>query len=304
MKKNILIIIAGIMVFMSSCSKDFLNVNEKNPNSPSVVDPKLVLPAAENAIAYTMNNPRRWEFVYLWHGLWSISAGYTQPTALTQYKITNSSYQNAFIEFYLAANNLDAIEKQSTTPQTVYYLAMAKILKAYIFQNLVDVWGDVPYTEAFQTGAGNLKPKYDKQQAIYEDLVVQLDAAINLIQTATNLASIPGPTNDLYYQGNMSLWLKFANTLKLRILVHQAAMDGRDTYIKGAIATTASIGYIGAGEGALNNPPYQVSAGKMNPFYECFYNNAGGTQSDAVTYYFAGKDVVDFLKATSDPRLG
>jgi hypothetical protein len=304
MKKNILIIIAGIMVFMSSCSKDFLTVNEKNPNSPSVVDPKLVLPAAENAIAYTMNNPRRFEFAYLWHGEWSISAGYSQPTILTQYKLINSSYQNAFREFYLAGENLDAIEKQSTTPQTVYYLAIAKILKAYIFQNLVDCWGDVPYTEAFQTASGNLKPKYDNQQAIYEDLVVQLDAAMNLIQTATIAASIPLATNDIIYAGDMAKWLKFANTLKLRILVHQATMDGRAAYITGKIATTASIGYLGAGEGALSNPPYQVSQGKMNPFYETFYNNAGGAQSDGITYYNAGKDNVDFLIASNDPRIG
>ena len=304
MKKNILIIIAGIMVFMSSCSKDFLNVNEKNPNLASQVDPKLVLPAAQNAIAYTMNNPRRFEFVYLWHGLWSISAGYSQPMALTQYRLLNSSYQNAWLEFYLAGSNLTAIEQASTTPQTVYYLAIAKIMKAYIFQNIVDCWGDAPYTEAYQTGSGNLKPKYDKQKAIYEDLIVQLDAAMNLIQTATISASIPTATNDIVYHGNMGLWLKFANTLKLRILLHQAAMDGREAYIKAAIATTASIGYLGAGESALSNPPYIVSAGKMNPFYETYYNNAGGAQSDGITYHNAGKDNVDFLIASNDPRIG
>lgn len=305
MKKNILIIIAGILVFMSSCNKDLLNVNEQNPNSPSVVDPKLVLPAAENAIAYTMNNPRRFEFVYLWHGLWSISAGYSQPQVLTQYKLTNSSYQNAFIEFYLAGNNLDAIEQSSAADaKNVNYQAVAKILKAYVFQNLVDCWGDVPYTEAFKTVEGNLKPKYDKQQAIYEDLVVQLDAAMNLIQNAPATANQLSASSDIIYKGDMGLWLKFANTLKLRILVHQADMDGREAYIKGKIATTAAIGYIGAGEGALNSPAYVVSSGKMNPFYETFYNNAGTSQSDGITYYFAGKDVVDFMSATNDPRLG
>ncbi len=303
MKKNILIIIAGILVFMSSCSKDFLNVNEKNPNSPSVVDPKLVLPAAENAIAYTMNNPRRFEFVYLWHGLWSISAGYSQPQVLTQYKLVNSSYQNAFIEFYLAGQNLDAIEKQSTTPKNVNFEAIAKILKAYVFQNLVDCWGDVPYTEAFKTADGNLKPKYDKQKDIYEDLIVQLDAAIALIQGATAEASPLSATSDIIYNGDMTKWLKFANTLKLRILIHQADMEGRTAYITGKLATTAAIGYIGVGEGALNNPPYVVSSTKMNPFYEIFYNNAGTSQSDATTYYFAGKDAVDALKATNDPRI-
>ena len=304
MKKNILIIIAGLLVFMSSCSGDFLNVNEKNPNKASVVDPALVLPAALNQVAATMNNPRRFEFVYLWHGLWSISAGYSQPQVLTQYKLINSSYQNAFIEFYIAGKNLDVIEKQSTAARDVYFKAIARIMKVYIFQNLVDCWGDVPYTEAFKTDEGNLKPKYDKQQAIYEDLVVQLDAAINDITSATGLVSVPSSSSDIIYAGDMVKWAKFANTLKLRILVHQAYMTDRAAYISEKLATTASIGYLGAGESALNNPPYVVSSGKMNPFYETFYNNAGTSQSDGITYYFAGKYVVDLLKATSDPRLG
>jgi len=304
MKKNILIIITGLLVFMSSCSGDFLNLNEKNPNTASVVDPALVLPAAINQVGTTMNNPRRFEFVYLWHGLWSISAGYSQPQVLTQYKLVNSSYQNAFIEFYIAGKNFDAIENQSTAPKDVYFRAIAKIMKAYIFQNLVDCWGDVPYSEAFKTDAGNLKPKYDKQQDIYEDLVVQLDAAINMITSATGLVSVPTSASDIIFGGDMVKWAKFANTLKLRILVHQAYMDNRATYISGKIATTSAIGYLGAGESALNNPPYIVSSGKMNPFYETFYNNAGTTQSDGITYYFAGKFAVDFLKNTSDPRLG
>jgi hypothetical protein len=303
MKKNILILITGIMVFMSSCSKDFLDVNEKNPNSPSVVDPKLVLPAAQNAIAATMNNPRRFDFVYLWHGLWSISAGYSQPQALTQYKPTNSTYQNTFIELYLAGNNLDVIEQQSGDAKNANFRAIAKIMKAYIFQNLVDLYGDVPYTEAFKTVDGNIKPVYDKQKDIYEDLVVQLDEAMNIIETATSEAVEISATSDIIYNGNMELWKKFANTLKLRILINQSGMADRASYISTNIASTAAVGYIGSGESALNSPPYVVSAGKMNPFYETFYNNAGTSQSDGITYYFAGKDVVDFLKATSDPRL-
>lgn len=304
MKKFKYIFILVAVAFLGSSCNDFLSVNEENPNSASNVAPKLVLPACLNSVSQTMNNPRRFEFIYLWHGLWSISAGYSQPQDLVQYRIRNSSYQNAFIELYPVAQNLDVIEKKSTDPKEANYAAIAKIMKAYIFQNLVDCWGNVPYSEAFQTGSGNLKPKYDDQKTIYEDLVVQLDAAMNLIQNAPADATEISSSSDIYYGGNMSLWLKFANTLKLRILLHQVGMADRASYISSAIATTASIGYLGAGEGALNQPGYSVSEGKMNPFYETFYNAAGTTQSDGVTYYFAGKDAVDYLSATNDKRLG
>lgn len=303
MKKNILIIILAVAFIGSSCT-DFLSVNEVNPNNASKVDAALVLPAALNDVAYTLNYPRRFDFAYLWHGLWSISKGYTQPANLVTYKLLNSDYQNAFTEFYRTANNLDVIEKGSTDVKAANYAAIAKIMKAYIFQNLVDCWGNVPYSDAFKTGSGVLKPTYDDQQMIYEDLIVQLDAAITLIQNAPVDATAVPASSDIMYGGDMGKWLKFANTLKLRILVHQADMAGRTTYIKTKIATTAAIGYIGAGEGGLVNPGFLVSDGKMNPLYGYFYNAAGSSNADGVTYYMAGKDVVDFMKGNNDPRIG
>jgi hypothetical protein len=302
MKKYILLILLAIVVLGFSC-KDFLNVDEKNPNNASEVASRLVLPAAINNVAYTMNNPRRFEFVYLWHGLWSISAGYTQPQNLVQYRLLNSSYQNAFRELYQAANNLDVIEKGAVDPKDANYLATAKIMKAYIFQNLVDCWGDVPYFEAFKTSTGNLKPAYSGQKEIYEDLVKQLDAAMDVLDNAPSDANELDAKSDIMFAGDMSLWLKFANTLKLRILIHQADMTDRASYITGAIATTASYGYLGAGESALVNPGFLVSSSKMNPFYEIFYNAAGTSQADGITYYFAGRDGIDFLNSNSDPRI-
>jgi hypothetical protein len=303
MNKNIIILLFAALLLGNSC-EEFLSVNEVNPNNASKVPTSLLLPDALNSVARTMNNPRRFEFVYLWHGLWSISAGYSQPQNLVQYKLLNSNYQNAFNEFYLIGQNLTEIEKVSAADaKESNYLAVAKIMKAYIFQNLVDCWGDVPYTEAFDA-LNNLKPKYDDQQGIYEDLVVQLDDAMDLIQNAPGDATAIPVSSDIMYGGNMDLWLKFANTLKLRILLHQSGMDGRTSYITGALATTSSIGFIGAGEGGLVNPGFLVSEAKMNPFYETFYNAAGSAQSDASSYYYAGSDAVNFLQANLDPRIG
>jgi hypothetical protein len=303
MNKKILILLVSLVIFGSSCSK-FLAVNEVNPNNASAVPPKLLLPAALNNVAVMLNTPGNYEFVYLWYGLWSISSGYSQPTALVQYKLLNSSYQGPFNSSYAFGQNLTEIEKASTDPKDVYYLATANILKALLMANLVDCWGDVPYTEAFKSGEGILKPKYDKQQAIYDDLILKLDAAIKLIQNAPADANAIPASSDIMYGGNMALWAKFANTLKLRMLVHQSGMSGRDAYIKTAIATTASTGYIGVGQSALVNPGYVQSSGKMNPFYERYYSAAGTQQSDGVTYHNAGRDAVDFMNSAADPRIG
>jgi hypothetical protein len=302
MNKKIFALLISLALLGSSCS-EFLTVNEVNPNSASKVPAKLLLPAALNNTAQMMNNPRNFDFVYLWHGLWSISSGYSQPSNLVQYRLLNSSYQNTFQLSYTIGQNLTEIEKASTDPKDAGYKAIAMITKAYIIGNLVDLWGNVPYSEAFKTEEGILKPKYDDQKAIYEDLVLKLDAAIKLIQGLPADATEIPSSADIIYAGDMTKWAKLANTIKLRLLVHQSGMSGRDAYIKSAIATTASVGYLGAGESALSNPGYSNSAGKMNPFYETFYKTDGSTQSDGVTYYNAGKDAVKFLVDNADPRL-
>jgi hypothetical protein len=302
MNKKILTLLVVLALLGSSCTK-FLGVDEVNPNSASSVPPKLLLPAALTNIVKQMDNPRNFEFVYLWHGLWSISNGYAQPSALMQYRLLNRNYQNTFTVLYPIGQNLTEIEKAATDPKDASYLAIAMIMKAYIMQNLVDCWGNVPYSEAFKADAGILKPKYDDQKTIYEDLVLKLDAAIKLIQNRPTDATEIGSSSDVMFGGDMDLWAKFANTLKLRMLVHQSGMTGRDAYIKSAIATTSGVGYLGVGESALVNPGFLVSDTKMNPFYEVFYKADGSGQSDAAAYYFAGKDAVDFMIANSDPRL-
>ncbi len=303
MNKILLPVLFSLVLLGSSCAK-FVGVNEINPNNASAVPPKLLLPSALNGIAANMNNPRNFEFVYLWHGLWSISSGYSQPSSLAQYRLLNSSYQGTFNSSYTIGQNLVEIEKASTDSKNASYLAIAMIMKVYLMQNLVDCWGNVPYSEAFRTNDGILKPKYDDQKTIYEDLVVKLDAAIKLIQNKPADANEITSASDIVYAGDMTKWAKFANTLKLRLLVHQSGMASRDAYIKTAIATTASVGYLGAGEGALSNPGYSSSAGKMNPFFETFYKADGSSQSDGVGYYNAGKDVVDFMNGIPDPRIG
>ena len=212
-------------------------MDEFNPNSASAVPANLVLPAALNN---TARNFTQAETIFYFSLVWlmSISGGYSQPTNLTQYNLLASAYQGIWSNNYTNLLNYDYIDKLSTTEKNNPYKAIAKIMKVYFYENLVDTYGNIPYKEALQTGTGILKPKYDPQQDIYEDLVVQLDAAMNLIETAPADADQVG-NYDIIYHGDMTLWHKFANTLKLRLLITQADMSGRTSYITGALATSS-----------------------------------------------------------------
>lgn len=303
--KKLFILFTVLGVLGTSCKKSFLSVNEFNPNSASAVPANLVLPAALNTTSNIMTSPGNFEFVYLWYGCWCISGGYSQNASLTQYNLLNGAYQGDWDNTYLNLQNYDYIEQSSTTDQQKPYKAISKIMKAYLYQTLVDIYGNVPYSQALKGSAATqiLKPAYDKQQDIYEDLVLQLDAAMDLINSAPADAVEVGDF-DIIYHGDMGRWLKFANTLKLRILINQSGMTGRDSYITGALATTphSTADYIGTGEGAMLNPGYLQSSGKMNPFYERFFKQDGSQQADGLGYYMAGQDACDFLNTYNDPR--
>jgi hypothetical protein len=250
-----------------------------------------------------MTRPRNYAYIYLWYGCMSVSSGYAQSGTLIGYNLLASDYEANWNNSYLNLENYDYIEKNSTTEKLQPYKAIAKIMKVYLYQVLVDTYGNVPYTEALRTADGILKPAYDDQKTIYEDLVVQLDDAMNLITSAPDDAEEVGDY-DIIYHGDMNMWWKLANTLKLRILVNQSDMTGREAYITASIATTAhsSSDYIGLGEGAWLNPGYVQSTDKMNPFWETFYKQDGSQQADGLGYYVANQDACDFLTSSSDPR--
>jgi|NGEPerStandDraft_6_1074524.scaffolds.fasta_scaffold00592_10 hypothetical protein len=301
--KKLIILLTVLLVLGSACKKDFLNIDETNPNSASAVPANLVLPAALNSVAVLVATPGNYSFVYLWHGAWSISNAYVQPSALTSYNILNSDYQVIWDNSYLALQNLDYVVKSSSASSQKNFRAIGLIMEVYLFHNLVDCYGNIPYKEALKGGDATqiLKPAYDAQQGIYEDLAIKIDTAINLIQSASADAAAVGSA-DIIYQGDMGKWARFANTLKLRMLMNQADMTGRHDYIVGALATTTSVGFLGAGEGAMLNPGYLQTTYKMNPFWEEFYKQDGSLQADALGYYVANQDACDFLTANNDPR--
>jgi hypothetical protein len=301
MKMKRLIIILSVLALLGTSCEKFLAVDEKNPNTASAVPASLVMPAALNETARLTVTPGNYAFIYEWYGCWAISGGYSQDANMTQYNILNSHFQNNWANSYLNLQNYDYIIKNSTTPQQRPWRAMAEIMKVYVYQYLVDLWGNVPYSEANKAEEGIFKPKYDDQKVIYENLVARLDTAINLIATTPFDAEEPG-ANDIIYGGDMGLWAKFANTLKLRLLMNQSDMTGRDSYISSNLATTASVGYIGPDEGAMLNPGYLQSAGKMNPFWERFYKQDNSQQADGLGYFVPGQDACDFLDANNDPR--
>ncbi len=151
------------------------------------------------------------------------------------------------------------------------FIAAAQICKVHYMQYLVDLYGDVPYVEAFKYTA-NLTPKYNDDQFIYRKLIGELESAKALIVAANPNATDIAPY-DVMLGGVMSDWYAFANTIELRMLLRMSNNTGAVAAWRDAKlvtlnndVTTGPAGYITAS--VKINPGYNTKNDEsLSPYY-------------------------------------
>jgi len=129
-------------------------------------------------------------------------------------KVDDIQLANDWNATYLALTDIETMISQGTASEDLIYVGIAQMQKAYIMANAVDLWGDVPFSEATKLTGGIFSPKFDNQKEIYATI-------FELIETAkTNIKSGKGKkpsTDDLIYSGKTEKWIRFANTFKLKL---------------------------------------------------------------------------------------
>ena len=301
MKKIYILTAIFFTIGISACKKDFLS-QEINPNLPSVASPQNALSAAE-AVTASLITGGNYSYLGVWLGQTCPSGNYVPSAILETYNFTNTSFQ-VFNPIYLNLANYNAlINTTSGNASLAYFASIAQIMSVYDWEELVDNYGNIPYSQALNSGA-YLFPAYDDASTIYDNLLVKLDGAITLAQTAS--ATSPG-SSDIVFGGTMSKWIKFANTLKLRIAIRQwTKLPANQAALKTELASTASLGYIDDTVSAAANPGYAASdanGGQQSPFWLNFGYTAAGAEISGHAYYRANKYEVNLLNSTNDPRL-
>jgi len=289
--KRILLAAGFIYLFAAAgCKKGYLDINT-NPNNPADVIPELVLPSALNSTAARQVNA--FNFVSGWMGQWAVSGSYAPSTTnFSTYKQTTDFGEGLWANIYNTLEDYQYVETKATEQNKPFYQGAAKIMKSYEFQQLVDMFGDVPYTTSLQ-GTSNLQPAYDDAKTIYADLVSQIDSGINYIQASAG-AGVP-TGSDIMFGGDVTAWTQFANSLKLRILLRQTE-TGDQGYIQSQIGAIQG-GFLEAD--ADVNPGYTNSSGKQNPFWGASYNTAGTYIND---FWRANQFGLDIYEKNDDPR--
>jgi len=285
MKKYLIILSA---VVLASC-KQYLDVNT-DPNNATITKSTYIFANAENATASAVTASQ--SLGSTWSGYWAHSTSFTGGSNEKTYVFTNNDF-NFFDGYYDNLTDYEYVVKNAVKDGVGYLVGPAKIMQALMWQKTIDLYGNIPYTQALK-GTAFTYPTYDDAKTIYEDLITKLSTAISDINSAS------WPLNDpqeIIFKGDKTKWIQFANSLKLRILIRQSNMAGRDPYITGAI-NAISGGFLT--DNVYAQPGFAKTSGKLSPFYGTY----GFDQNDLPTGTFAyrkmNKVIIDWLKNTGD----
>lgn len=248
-----------LIAISSSCTQDFEEINTNN-NSPALSQaaPEMLL---TNIVESMTDRTHEIFFGHEMGSCWVQHMAKVQYTDEDRYiprmSVINSTWSSFYASSGMDSQLLINIGVESKNPS---YEAIGLILKSYIVSVVTDEWGDVPYTEAFLGADAEpiLSPKYDKQADIYVALLANLEQANTLLDEG---AAVQG---DILFNGNLTSWKKFANSLRLRLLMRQsdkvdptaamtAIFGNATTYpIFTSNSDNAALAYLGS---APNNHP-------------------------------------------------
>ena len=304
LKNGTTLALVVLLAITAGCQKNYLDINN-NPNQITAATPSLVLPGAlANTGSYMQGST--FDFLNLWMGYWNWSGNYSIPTSDKNYQFTAGFRNGIWDQAYINLENYTYIDTQGATLGQPLVQGMAKIMKALHVQILVDTYGNIPYSQALQ-GVSVAQPTYDDAKAIYEDLFKQIDAGLALFNEGDKQGStVVNPAgNDIMFRGNMAKWRRFANTLKLRLLLRLSEKADRAAFIQAQLAIIAASGYgfLKTGENAAVNPGYTNSSGQQSPFYGTYGYKINGQPVEAYNVYRANKYAISFYQSTNDPRL-
>lgn len=227
-----------------------------------------------------------------------------------------STLGNTWTQAYrYAIKNCDEMIKQGDELGDAICAGIGRVLRVYTYMNMVDLWGDIPYSEA--NVAGIETPKADPSKNIYNDLLVVINKAIANFKDTEAENPLAIAANDLFYGGDAAKWLKAANTLKLKLLVQsrkaKADITGWQTELDALLAENNFIaqgedlqfphsatktptderkfGYVDEYEGGqksvwINPWFYEVLNGKTYNFKQ---NPLAGIVDPRVPYYYVNQ---------------
>jgi len=211
------------MFLFTSCEKWIDPDINKNPDAATEVSVDLILPSIQVGMGYTMGGANFAAYGAVWTQ--HIRGADRQFVAINNYNMTNADVNNPWNNIYngfLMDCHLMIQKAQETGSESPHFVGVGKILMAYILGTCTDMFGDIPYSQAFK-GSEVSSPTYDSQQDIYTAVNTLLTEAISDLQATDNVFDL---SNDLIYGNSPALWISAAYSLRARFAMHLTKAGG------------------------------------------------------------------------------
>lgn len=263
------LLLAGVFA-MTGCMGGFLNIND-NPNLSSDPTLALLFTGLERTLVYPDNQTNI-------NMAMPAIVNHLSIKELDNYGMTPTTVYMTNTWMFLSVMTIpqaDEVITRATEQDCMIYAGMAKLMKAYIYMNMVDLWGDVPYTEAYTPG--NYEPVADESSAIYNDLLLLIDEArSNLNDNQSENVMVPG-ADDVIYGGDVDLWQLFANTLELKLLVQSRKAKDQITNWTGRLNTLLSANQF-IGNGQDFQFPHSATRSPVDERHQSYVSEYAGAQ--------------------------
>jgi hypothetical protein len=283
-----IISILSLAFLLSACSNwidSSMNVSPNNPENVSVVQ---LVPSIEANLAYGVGGEIA-RFTCQWTQ--QLAGLQSQAADMDIYNISEADVNNDW-SYYLYTPgmvNTKILIDKAIAAKSPWYQGIGEVLMAYQLGVATDLWGDVPYSDAFNGTKYQFQSKYDTQQQIYTTISTLLTSAITHLKSSTSV--FKPSAEDLIYGGDVKKWIKTAYALQARYSIHLSKQIGNQAYID---ALTAIANAYASNDDDLKYI-YGSSYSNSNPNYQY--------QDQRPGYVAANSTFMDMLKAVADPRL-
>ena len=271
MKKFAFIFTIALGLLTTSCDS-YLDINQ-DPNSPAEANmtTDIMFPAAEMNLASTYGDFYRITGGYFAQ-YYSHAFGTSNYVDYSQFKMSATRSSTDYTQLnQRSLKNLNTICQLAENDEEWGTFLAAKTLKAFIYQILVDAYGEVPYTEALDPS--NATPKYDQGADIYAGVLAELDEALSKASEGDKVA-----TNFLLPGKTAGEWIKLANAVKLKMLTRESGVADVNSQIAALVSQNNFPEGDVAWEGCWSN-----ESGSLSPFYAEEFSTAwGSTQINCI----------------------
>jgi hypothetical protein len=298
MKKIKKILIVGLVFTTVMACDDFSDYNTDTKNPREVPAGALFANATKTLFDFmteinvNVNNFRLWSQQWA-QTTYADESNYDLITRNVNGAAWNTLYSDVIRDLREAKVIIGTPEYRTQNPtfddaMIANQLAMAEVLEVFTWHALVDIFGDIPYTQAL---TDDITPAYDDDQAIYNNIITRLDAAIATLNGDSGMGAA-----DLVYGGDATQWKKFANSLKLRLALRIAQVDNAKAQTMVLQAIDPANGGVFTSNEDNFQLAYQGSTPNTNPLWVSLIQSG---RSD----FIAASTLVTPMENLNDPRL-